>query len=141
MWVCLRACFSVNEKSAFYTKMRQMRLAMCEAHAASAAVLETQNKARKKLNRDLIKAKEVLKNLEEIKYTLPPVYFGVLKLRQVTCTLCDRCVCVAGKPHPATRAAQRSTSRTWTRTSLTRSPSSSSPPRHCCRTCARAWRK
>lgn len=65
---------SVHEKSAFYTKMRQMRLAMRECHAASTAIIETQNKARKKLNRDLLKAKEVLKNLEELKYTQIPVY-------------------------------------------------------------------
>lgn len=47
--------------------MRQMRLAMLESHAASTAVIEAQKEARKKLNHDLVKAKKVLKNLDELR--------------------------------------------------------------------------
>lgn len=47
--------------------MRQLRLAMIEALATSNAVLDKHRRARKKLNRDLVKAKDALRKLEELK--------------------------------------------------------------------------
>uniref|UniRef100_K3WGE0 Uncharacterized protein n=1 Tax=Globisporangium ultimum (strain ATCC 200006 / CBS 805.95 / DAOM BR144) TaxID=431595 RepID=K3WGE0_GLOUD len=66
-----RPDWNTHEKSAFFNTMRQMRLALLETHAASLAVIEKQKGARKKLNRDLLKAKEVLQHLEELKKTTP----------------------------------------------------------------------
>lgn len=66
------AMCSVKEKSAFFTRMRQLRLALIESHDASSVIIETQKKARKKLNRDLVKAKEVLKHLEELRCVAAP---------------------------------------------------------------------
>lgn len=63
-WFC---CCSVAEKSEFYTQMRQMRLAMEESAAAFTSIIEAQRGVRRKLNRDLVKAQEMIKKLEEIK--------------------------------------------------------------------------
>lgn len=58
----------MDEKSAFFNQMRQMRLAMLETQEVSTTLIEKQKQARKKLNRDLAKAKEVLKSHEALEY-------------------------------------------------------------------------
>jgi hypothetical protein len=61
---------SVVDQSVLYTQMRQMRLAMIETAAASTAIIEAKRVVRRKLNRDLVKAQEMLKKLEETKCEL-----------------------------------------------------------------------
>lgn len=67
---------SVADKSVFYTQIRQMRLAMMETAAASTAIIEAKRVERRRLNRDLVKAQEMLKKLEEAK----------CGLKEYTCT-------------------------------------------------------
>ncbi|KAG1710990.1 hypothetical protein DVH05_013710 [Phytophthora capsici] len=64
--------WKTNEKTSFYNKLHQMRLAMIQTHATSLATIFIQKKLRMKYSSDLRKAQESIHKLEEIKInTLP----------------------------------------------------------------------
>eukprot|EP00644_Phytophthora_capsici_P010479 jgi/Phyca11/116185/e_gw1.30.116.1 len=59
--------WKTNEKTSFYNKLHQMRLAMTQTHATSLATIFIQKKLRMKYSSDLSKAQESIHKLEEIK--------------------------------------------------------------------------
>lgn len=62
MWI------RTEDKSDFFNRMHQMRLAMVESVESSLTVIETQKELRRKLNRELVKAQEQLQQSDENKY-------------------------------------------------------------------------